>query len=48
MKIIESVTYEKFTLGDGLEYTDMYIFVPITLLIMQAGERTRTHFIFWN
>lgn len=48
MKVIESAIYERVVLDEGLESNVMYIFVPITLLVMQYKEKSQTHFIFWN
>jgi hypothetical protein len=48
MKIIEGFTYEKYTWNKYPNEEYSYIAVPITLLIMEHGEHTRTHFIFWN
>lgn len=48
MRIIEGVTYEKYTWNEYPNEEYAYIAVPITLIIIQHKEEARTHFIFWN
>jgi hypothetical protein len=48
MKIIEALTYERFAWSKEASERYVYICVPITLLIMKHGDKTKTEFIFWN